>query len=44
VTLIEPQPGGHRSHLDPRSPAWREAVDWLTDARKPALATPPTTG
>jgi acetyl esterase/lipase len=44
VTLIEPQPGGHRSHLDPRSPAWREAGDWLTEARKPALATPPTTG
>jgi len=23
VGLAEPQPGGHRSHVDPRSPAWR---------------------
>ena len=29
VHLIEPQPGGHRSHIDPRSNAWRTAVDWL---------------
>jgi acetyl esterase/lipase len=33
VGMIEPQPGGHRSHLDPRSPAWREARDWLSEQR-----------
>jgi acetyl esterase/lipase len=33
VELIEPQPGGHRSHIDPRSPAWRAAVEWLSDRR-----------
>lgn len=33
VELIEPTPGGHRSHLDPRSAAWRAAVDWLERAR-----------
>lgn len=33
VVLIEPTPGGHRSHLDPRSAAWRAAVEWLEAAR-----------
>ena len=33
VALIEPAPGGHRSHVDPRSAAWRTAVDWLQAAR-----------
>ena len=33
VGLIEPNPGGHRSHVDPRSPAWRAAVEWLSDQR-----------
>jgi acetyl esterase/lipase len=33
VTLVEPQPGGHRSHLDPRSSAWRAAAQWLDAAR-----------
>ena len=33
VELIEPTPGGHRSHIDPRSKAWRAAVDWLSDQR-----------
>jgi acetyl esterase/lipase len=30
VTLIEPVPGGHRTHIDPRSAAWRAAAEWLT--------------
>jgi acetyl esterase/lipase len=30
VTLIEPVPGGHRTHIDPRTAAWRAAADWLT--------------
>jgi acetyl esterase/lipase len=30
VTLIEPLPGGHRTHIDPRTAAWRAAADWLT--------------
>jgi acetyl esterase/lipase len=34
VEMIEPQPGGHRSHLDPRSVAWRETVDWLVASRE----------
>jgi acetyl esterase/lipase len=29
VGLIEPHPGGHRSHIDPRSNAWRAATEWL---------------
>lgn len=33
VTLIEPQPGGHRSHIDPRSQAWSSAVGWLSEQR-----------
>ena len=33
VTLVEPQPGGHRSHLDPRSAGWRAAAEWLAEAR-----------
>ena len=33
VELIEPQPGGHRSHLDPRSAAWRAAAEWLSEQR-----------
>lgn len=31
VALIEPRPGGHRSHVDPRSPAWRAATEWLEE-------------
>jgi len=30
VTLIEPVPGGHRTHIDPRTSAWRAAAEWLT--------------
>jgi fermentation-respiration switch protein FrsA (DUF1100 family) len=33
VTLIEPNPGGHRSHIDPRSNAWRAASEWLDKRR-----------
>jgi acetyl esterase/lipase len=33
VELIRP-PGGHRSHIDPRSHAWRAAVDWLERSRE----------
>jgi acetyl esterase/lipase len=29
VRLVEPQPGAHRSHVDPRSGAWRAVIDWL---------------
>lgn len=29
VTLVEPVPGGHRVHPDPRSEAWRVAADWI---------------
>ena len=31
VGMIEPQPGGHRSHVDPRSAAWRATVEWLSE-------------
>jgi acetyl esterase/lipase len=34
VELIEPSPGGHRSHIDPRSSGWRAAMDWLSDQRQ----------
>jgi acetyl esterase/lipase len=30
VGLIEPHPGGHRSHIDPRSNAWQAVVEWLS--------------
>lgn len=30
VELVEPSPGHHRVHVDPRSAAWRAAADWLT--------------
>jgi acetyl esterase/lipase len=43
VTLIEPHLGGHRSHIDPRSSAWRAAIDWLDDKRtQPEDAVPGT--
>jgi acetyl esterase/lipase len=29
VELIEPVPGGHRVHIDPRSEAWRAAAEWI---------------
>jgi pimeloyl-ACP methyl ester carboxylesterase len=32
VTLIEPNPGGHRTHVDPRTEAWRIAADWLASS------------
>ena len=38
VELIEPTPGGHRSHVDPRSAAWRAAIDWLENSRKAPAA------
>ena len=34
VELVEPSPGHHRIHIDPRSDAWRVAAEWL--ARDPA--------
>jgi acetyl esterase/lipase len=34
VELIEPNPGGHRSHIDPRSEGWRAAVEWLSEQRQ----------
>jgi pimeloyl-ACP methyl ester carboxylesterase len=33
VELIEPVPGGHRVHIDPRSNSWDSAVAWLERAR-----------
>jgi acetyl esterase/lipase len=33
VELIEPKPAGHRTHVDPRSEAWRAAMDWLEATR-----------
>jgi acetyl esterase/lipase len=38
VELIEPTPGGHRSHIDPRSSAWRAAIDWLTEKRERSIS------
>jgi acetyl esterase/lipase len=44
VKLIEPAPGGHRSHIDPRSAGWRAAIDWVENARaKPEGVVPGTT-
>jgi acetyl esterase/lipase len=34
VTLVEPVPGGHRTHIDPRTAAWRAAADWLTQPKE----------
>jgi pimeloyl-ACP methyl ester carboxylesterase len=36
VTLIEPVPGGHRVHIDPRSEAWRVAAEWIAAVRSAA--------
>ena len=36
VELVEPTPGGHRVHIDPRTAAWRAAADWVSGS---ALAT-----
>jgi acetyl esterase/lipase len=33
IDLVEPTPGGHRSHVDPRSAAWHAAIDWLENSR-----------
>ena len=41
VELIEPVPGGHRSHIDPRSKAWRAAIDWLEGAVSPRSTSQP---
>jgi fermentation-respiration switch protein FrsA (DUF1100 family) len=30
VTLVQPVPCGHRTHIDPRTAAWRAAAEWLT--------------
>jgi acetyl esterase/lipase len=30
VELVVPTPGGHRDHIDARSPAWRVAADWIS--------------
>jgi acetyl esterase/lipase len=29
VELIEPSPGGHRVHIDPRAGAWQAAAGWI---------------
>ena len=31
--LIDPTPCGHRSHIDPRSPGWQAALEWLSAQR-----------
>jgi acetyl esterase/lipase len=36
VELVEPEPGGHRQHVDPRSAAWRATVEWLSAQRSTA--------
>jgi len=36
--LIEPVPGGHRSHIDPRSAAWEAAARWVEAAQPPGNA------
>jgi len=33
--LIEPSPGGHRTHIDPRSKAWEAAARWLSESASP---------
>lgn len=36
VSLIEPTPGGHRIHIDPRSEAWQVAAEWIAAVRSAA--------
>ena len=37
VELVEPVPGGHRVHPDPRTEAWRVAAEWIArPVRSPA--------
>ena len=37
VELVEPVPGGHRVHPDPRTEAWRVAAEWIAGpVRSPA--------
>src|SRR4051812_27571047 len=33
VELVEPVPGHHRVHIDPRSAAWKAAAEWLVAPR-----------
>jgi acetyl esterase/lipase len=35
VELIEPNPGGHRAHVDPRSEAWEIAAHWIASRKLP---------
>lgn len=48
VELIEPSPGGHRVHIDPRSEAWKATARWIGSASgRAARVDPPvsrTTG
>jgi acetyl esterase/lipase len=32
VELVEPSPGHHRVHIDPRSRAWQIVAEWVTQA------------
>jgi acetyl esterase/lipase len=41
IELVQPHPGGHRSHIDPRTPAWRAAVEWLEESRSSDRSTAP---
>jgi acetyl esterase/lipase len=38
VELAEPDEGGHRVHIDPRSEAWKIAIEWLERSRGAAAA------
>lgn len=41
VELIEPSPGGHRVHVDPRQVAWEATARWITgDLREDAVTVP----
>jgi pimeloyl-ACP methyl ester carboxylesterase len=33
VELVEPHPGGHRSHIDPRTEAWKAVLERLGPVR-----------
>ncbi len=37
VEMLEPVPGGHRSHIDPRSRAWRATAERLKPVRSTSL-------
>jgi acetyl esterase/lipase len=40
VELVEPSPGEHMAHIDPRSEAWRVAVEWIGRSRRDVSVEP----